>query len=83
MGTRKGLGRVQVPENSPAKRRNPNDPVDAVTHFISACAQTRKQLDPENLKANVGRAVAKVWDGLDDDSKQLVNDVAGIFRRAK
>jgi hypothetical protein len=72
-----------VPEKCPAKRRNPNDPVDAVTHFISACAQTRKQLDPENLKANVGRAVGEFFDGMDEDSKKLVADVAGMFRRPR
>jgi hypothetical protein len=72
-----------VPEKSPAKRHNPNNPVDSITHFISTCAEVRKQLDPEVLKANVGRAVGEVWNGLNADSQQLVNDVIGVIRRPR
>ena len=83
---RKGLGRVQVPETLPRKRvqrPNSHDAAGELKRFIGVCADARKQLDPANLKANVGRALGEFFDGLDEDSKKLVTDVAGMFRRLK
>ncbi len=54
--------------------------VSDLKDFIAGCAQVRKQFDPENIKANVGRALGEFADGMDEDSKRLVGDVIGIFR---
>ncbi len=48
--------------------------------FISICAQARMQLDPENIKTNVGRTLGGWLDGLDEDSKSLVRDLGGKLR---
>jgi hypothetical protein len=64
-------------------RPNPHDPAGELKRFIGICAQARKQLDPENLKANVGRALGQFFEGMDEDSKKLVSDVAGMIRRPK
>ena len=64
-------------------RPNPHDAVGELKRFIGICANARKQLDPENIKANVGRALGQFFDGMDEDSKKLVSDVAGMIRRPK
>lgn len=74
-----------MPDNSTTIRRPraPKGPFDDLKQFIGVCADARKQLDPENIKANVGRAVGEFLDGMDEDSKALVSDVVGIFRRPR
>jgi hypothetical protein len=58
-------------------------PFDDLKQFIGICAQARKQLDPETINANVWRAVGEFFDGMNEDSKKLLTDVAGIIRRPK
>jgi hypothetical protein len=75
-----------VPETLPRKRvqrPNPHDPGAELKRFIGICADMRKQLDPEAIKANVGQALGNFFDGLPEDSKKLVTDVAGMIRRPR
>lgn len=74
-----------MPDNSRriARPRAPKQPFDDLKQFIGICAQARKQLDPETIKANVGRSAAKFFDSMDEDSKKLVVDVASLFQRLK
>jgi hypothetical protein len=72
--------------NSSTRRRTKRDlhnPVGELKEFISVCAQARKQLDPENIKANVGRKVSEFFNGLDEDSQGLLRDIAGMIRRPR
>lgn len=64
-------------------RPNPHDAAGELKRFIGICAQARKQLDPENIKANVGAKLAEFVDGLDQDSKDFLTDVAGVIRRPR
>jgi hypothetical protein len=64
-------------------RPNPHDPLGELKRFIGVCADARKNYSPDALKANVGNAVSGFIDGLDDNSKGLVLEVANIFRRPK
>ena len=48
--------------------------------FLSTCAQLREHAQPENVKANVGRAVGEFVGDLDEGSKNLLADLAGLFR---
>jgi|GEM_PF-5766177 len=75
-----------MPEKTAVKRisrPNPRDPAAELKRFIGICADARKQFDPENIKANVGTALGQFIEGMDEDSKKLVTDVAGMFRRPK
>jgi hypothetical protein len=53
--------------------------VSDLKDFIGACAQVKKAVHPDTLRANVGKFIGE----LDDDSKGLLNDLAGLFRRPK
>jgi hypothetical protein len=76
---------VQVPDNSTTIRRPraPKGPFDDLKQFIGVCAKARKQLDPETLVENGKRAVGEFLGGMDEDSKALVSDVVGMFRRPR
>jgi len=68
-----------VPENSKQIRapRQPKGPFDDLREFIGICASARKAMSPEVLKANVGKFIGE----LPEDSKDLLQDLAGLFRR--
>jgi hypothetical protein len=74
-----------VPDNSTTIRRPraPKGPFDDLKQFIGICARVRNELDPDRIKTNVGRAMGEFLDGMDEDSKKLVGDVAGMFRRPR
>lgn len=74
-----------MPEESRtvSRRREPKGPFDELKQFIGVCAKARREYSPEFFKENVGRKVGEFLNGMDDDSKALVNDVASIFRRPK
>jgi hypothetical protein len=59
-------------------RRQPGV-VNDLKDFIGACAQVKKAMSPDNVRANVGKFIGE----LDDDSKGLLQDVVGLFRRPK
>lgn len=80
---REAGGRGLVPAKSVTKRRDLHNPAGELERFIGICAQARKQLDPENVVANVGKALGGFFEGLDEDSKSMVKDLAGKLRLPK
>lgn len=70
-----------MPEENakPAVTRRRKGPVDDLKEFIGACAQVKKAIHPDTLRANVGKFIGE----LDDDSKGLLQDLAGLFRGPK
>lgn len=64
-------------------RRNLHNAAGELGRFVSICAQARKQLDPENVKANVGRALEGFFEGLNDDAKLLIVDLGRKLRLPK
>jgi hypothetical protein len=59
--------------------RRRKGPVDDLKDFIGACAQVKKAIHPDNLRANVGKFIGE----LPEDSKDLLQDLAGLFRGPK
>lgn len=72
-----------MPAKSITKRRDLHNPAAELGRFIGICAQARKQLDPENAVANIGKAAAGFFEGLDEDAKGLLREVGGKLRLPK
>jgi len=66
---------------STLRRVNHHDAAGELKRFIGVVADARKQLDPVNIRANVGKALSGFVEDLPEDSRKLVTDLAGIFRR--
>lgn len=59
------------------ERPQPRQPFDDLKEFIGICAQVRNQLNPAALQQRVVEFVG----GMDEDSKNLIRDLAGALRR--
>lgn len=71
-----------MPADTAAKtavtRRQPGV-VSDLKDFIGACAQVKKAIHPDAIRENVGKFIGE----LDDDSKDLLQGLAGMFRGPK
>lgn len=65
------------------RRKAAHGPFDDLKEFIGICAKARKELDPEHIKANVGKKIGDFVDGLDEDSKDFLTDIARRIRRPR
>lgn len=76
-----------MPDKTPVRKRvsrpNPHNPAAELGRFIGICADARKQLAPENLKRTCATAFADWMGGLDQDSRDLIADIASTLRRPR
>lgn len=61
-------------------RVNQHDPVGELRRFVNICGEVRNNLNPETIKANVGRRAMELYDSVSDDGKSLLNELANLFR---
>lgn len=63
----------------PAVTRRQPGVVNDLKDFIGACAQVKKAIHPDAIRENVGKFIGE----LDEDSKDLLQGFAGLFRGPK